>query len=622
MGEPIENHGLIGDLGTAALVAMDGSIDFMCFPHFNSPTIFAELIDPGKGGQFRISPAAAGFRRRQRYLPDTNILLTRFLSPDGVAELSDFMPMRHLGHRHNLVRRVKAVRGEIRLRMVCAPRFDYARAGHAVERDGKSLVFRSRGRDKTILRLRATVPLRARDGDGHADFTLRSGETASFILEDAALPGASPAENTDYVSDSFKQTMNYWVAWIGRAAYRGRWREIVDRSALTLKLMTSLHHGSIVAAPTFGLPERAGGRRNWDYRFTWIRDASFTLDALMRLGYREEAGAFMNWISQRVRTGASRGRPLQVMYGLDGAKNLAERSLLNMRGYQDSRPVRTGNAASLQLQLDIYGELLDAVYIYDRENEPISYDLWEHLSGIVDWVARNWNRPDDGIWEVRGGRRTFLSSRVFCWVALDRALRLASRHSFPAPVERWRRERDRIYRQVYERYWDPRLKAFTQYLGAKAVDSSSLLMPLVGFVGAKDPRWLSTLRAIESSLVEDSLLYRYDPRKAAPDGLGGREGTFSVCSFWYVDCLVRSGDLRQARFIFEKRSATRTTWVFTPSSCGPFGEHLGIPPGLVPHRPDQRGLRARREPERRRPPVTEAAGGFTVLSPRLIRFFP
>ena len=583
MGEPIENHGLIGDLGTAALVAMDGSIDFMCFPHFDSPTIFAELIDPGKGGHFKISPAASGFKRRQRYLPDTNILLTRFLSADGVAELSDFMPMRHLGHRHDLVRRVKAVRGEIRLRMFCAPRFDYARAGHSVERDGKSLVFRSRGRDRTAVRLRGTVPLRVREGAAHADFILRSGETASFILEDATLPGASPAENPDYVPDAFKQTMNYWVGWIGRAAYRGRWREIVDRSALTLKLMTSLHHGSIAAAPTFGLPERAGGRRNWDYRFTWIRDASFTLDALMRLGYREEAGAFMNWISQRVRTGGSRGRPLQVMYGLDGRKDLPERSLINMSGYQDSRPVRTGNAASLQLQLDIYGELMDAVYIYDRENEPISYDLWQHLSGIVDWVAGNWNRPDDGIWEVRGGRRTFLTSRVFCWVALDRALRLASRHSFPAPVERWRRERDRIYRLVYERYWDPRLKAFTQYLGAKTVDSSSLLMPLVGFVGSKDPRWLSTLRAIESSLVEDSLLYRYDPAKAAPDGMGGREGTFSVCSFWYVECLARSGDLRKARFIFEKALGYANHLGLYAEQLGPSGEHLGNFPQALSH---------------------------------------
>ena len=584
MSEPIENHGLIGDLETAALVAIDGSVDFMCFPHFDSPTIFADLLDPGKGGYFQISPASRGYKRRQRYYPNTNILLTRFLSEDGVAELSDFMPNQLLGHRHSLVRRVKCVRVFIPIRMVCAPRFDYGRAGHSLERDGKCVIFRSRGADRTAVRLRSSVPVKARGGDAEASFVLRPGQSASFVLEDARDRGASKAEGAEYVSQAFKETMNFWLDWIARSRYRGRWREMVDRSALTLKLMTSLPLGSMVAAPTFGLPEKAGGNRNWDYRYTWIRDASFTLEALMSLGYRDEAVAFMGWMEQRVR-GERRERPrrLQVMFGLDGRRELPEKILSHMRGYQDSRPVRTGNAASLQLQLDIYGELLDAVYRFDRENEPLAYDFWEHLAGIVDWVAANWNRPDNGIWEVRGGRKPFLNSRVACWVALDRGLRLASRHSFPAPVERWRRARDRIYGEVYGKFWNRRLKAFTQYRGSDALDASCLRMPIVGFVGAKDPRWLSTMKAVEQTLVEDSLVYRYRPPEAAPDGFKGREGTFSVCSFWYVECLARGGDLMQARFIFEKALGYANHLGLYAEQLGPSGEQLGNFPQALSH---------------------------------------
>jgi len=584
MNEPIENHGLIGDLETAALVAMDGCVDFMCFPHFDSPTIFADLLDPGKGGFFRISPENEGFRRRQRYYPNTNILLTRFLSPEGVAELSDLMPVQHLGHRHALVRRVKAVRGDIRFRMTCAPRFDYGRAGHSIERAGNCLVFRSRGSDRVALRLRSSVPVKVRGADAEASFVLRAGQYASFVLEDARAGGcASRAEQSDYVSEAFKETMNFWLEWIGRSRYRGRWREMVDRSALTLKLMTSLPLGSMVAAPTFGLPECIGQNRNWDYRYTWIRDASFTLEALMSLGYRDEAVSFMDWMEERVKGGGPRrGRRLQVMYGLNGRRELPEETL-PMRGYEDSRPVRIGNAASRQLQLDIYGELLDAVYRFDRENEPLAFDFWKHLEGAVDWVSENWSRPDEGIWEVRGGAKPFLNSRVACWVALDRGLRLASRHSFPAPIEKWRRARDRIYREVYDKFWNPRMKAFTQYRGAKAVDASSLRMPIVGFIGAKDPRWLSTMKEIENALVEDSLVYRYLPSKAAPDGFKGREGTFSVCSFWYVECLARSGDLMQARFIFEKALGYANHLGLYAEQLGPSGEHLGNFPQALPH---------------------------------------
>lgn len=406
--QPIENHGIIGDLSTAALVGMDGSIDFMCFPRFDSPTLFAALLDPEKGGYFRIAPAQPGhFRQKQFYFPDTNMLLTRFLSDGGVAEISDFMPITHLGHSHDLVRRVKVIRQEMPLRMACAPRFDYGRAGHTVEKRKNEVIFASKGKDRTTVRLRSSVPLRIKDGDAVAEFKLGAEQSASFILEKVFAGVESPSSGADYCSEAFKETMNFWLQWIGRSRYQGRWREMVNRAALTLKLLTSQTCGSVVAAATFGLPEEIGGIRNWDYRYTWIRDASFTLYALMRLGYTEEAAAFMRWIEARAQ-GETPAGPLQPVYGIDGRARLPETSLGRLAGYKNSRPVRIGNAASGQLQLDIYGELLDSVYIYDQYGEPVSYDFWMNLVRLVNWVCAHWRKRDDSIWEVRGGPREFL----------------------------------------------------------------------------------------------------------------------------------------------------------------------------------------------------------------------
>jgi len=581
--QPIENHGIIGDLHTAALVAMDGSIDFMCFPRFDSPTIFAALLDPEKGGRFQIAPAQADrFRHKQLYFPDTNMLLTRFLSDDGVAEISDFMPIEHLGHCHDLVRRVKVVRGEIPLRMVCAPRFDYARAKHTTEKRKHEVLFASKGKDRTALRLRTSVPVRLNDGDAAAEFKLRAGKSASFILEEVQAGEESPSTRPDYTSESFKETMNFWLQWVARSHYRGRWREMVNRAALTLKLLTSQPFGSIIAAPTFGLPEELGGSRNWDYRYTWIRDASFTLYGLMRLGYTEEAAAFMRWIEDRCR-GMTPSGPLQVMYGLDGKGRLEETELKHLKGYQGSKPVRIGNAAAKQLQLDIYGELLDSAYLYNKYGEPISYDFWMNLARLVNWVCDHWQQPDESIWEVRGGRKPFLYSRVLCWVAIDRGVRLALRRSFPAPLARWQRVRDRIYRDVYDRFWNSKLRAFVQYKGGKAVDASSLLMPLVKFISPTSPRWCSHLATVEQALVEDSLVYRYNVLAGTQDGLPGREGTFSMCSFWYVECLARAGDLKQARFIFEKALGFANHLGLYAEELGLRGEHLGNFPQAFTH---------------------------------------
>jgi len=582
--QPIENYGVIGDLHTVALVGMDGSIDFMCFPQFDSPSIFAALLDQKKGGRFQIAPVLNGVRHKQLYLPDSNILLTRFLSDEGVAEVSDFMPVDAAGGGHNLVRRVKAVRGEIRFRVCCDPRFDYGRAEHTVERRRGHVLFISQGRGKMALRLRTKIAMRVDRGAAVAEFTLRSGETAAFILEDASDGnGDTPTAAQDYEVSSFKATSDFWHTWIGRCQYRGRWREMVNRSALVLKLLTSVKHGSMVAAPTFGLPEEVGGVRNWDYRYTWIRDASFTLYALMRLGYTEEAAAFMRWIEARCHETEQQRHPLQIMYAVDGHHRLPENELSHLEGYRKSAPIRIGNAACQQLQLDIYGELLDSVYLYNKYGEPISYDFWRQLSRMVDWVCRHWRRPDEGIWEVRGGRRQFLYSRVMCWVAIDRGIRLAQKRSFPAPLDRWHRVRDQIYRDVYENFWDAKLGTFVQFKGAKTVDASALLMPLVKFIGPTDPRWRSTLNLIEKTLVEDSLVYRYQVLKGAQDGLPGREGTFSMCSFWNVECISRAGDLKKARFFFEKALGYANHLGLYAEELGQSGEHLGNFPQAFTH---------------------------------------
>ena len=577
---PIENHGVIGDLTTTALVSLDGSVDFMCFPRFDSPTIFASLLDHNSGGHFQITPVAGEFIRRQRYFPDTNILLTRFLGEPGIAEISDFMAVQHLGHCHNLVRRVKVVRGEITFRMHCAPQFDYGRAHHTLKHESRSILFIPARKHLPTLRLRSSVPLATAEGAAAAEFRLRVGETASFIFEEAR--GESPSANPEYVSEAFKETMNFWLGWVSHSRYRGRWREMVNRSALTLKLLTSRPDGAIVAAPTFGLPESVGGARNWDYRFTWIRDASFTLYALMRLGYTEEAQAFLRWIESRCRE-LNPGKPLQVMYCLDGDRRLPERILRHFEGYRKSKPVRIGNAASGQLQLDIYGELMDSVLIYDQHAEPISYDFWSNLTTLIEWVCQHWQKPDDGIWEVRGGARPFFYSRAMCWVAIDRAMKLAQRRSYPAPLARWHRVRDNIYQNIYKTFWNSKLKAFVQFQGAHTLDAASLLLPLVKFISPTDPRWRSTLNAIERHLVEDSLVYRYNPEKAAADGVGGREGTFSACSFWYVECLARAGDLKQARFIFEKALGYANHLGLYAEQLGPCGEHLGNFPQALSH---------------------------------------
>ncbi len=580
--KPIENYGIVGDLHTVALVGIDGSIDFLCFPHFDSPSVFAALLDDERGGRFRVAPILENVRHKQIYLPDTAVLLTRFLSGEGVAEVSDFMPVVESGHVHKVVRRAKTVRGEVHFRMRCEPRFDYARAEHRIDEGDGEILFISMGPDGMVLRLRSSVPIRVENGAAMADFTLGMLETATFVLELVQLGQESDSAAADYVPRTFKETVNYWRRWLGGSNYRGRWRGTVDRSALTLKLLTSKPHGSIVAAPTFGLPEVIGGERNWDYRYTWIRDAAFTLYGLMRLGFTDEAAAFMSWIEARCGELNPDGS-LQIMYGIDGRHDLSEQTLDHFSGYMDSRPVRIGNGAYGQLQLDIYGELMDAVYLYNKYGQPIHHDLWENLCRLIDWVCANWDQKDEGIWEVRGGQQEFLHSRLMCWVAIDRGIRLALKRSFPAPLDDWAKCRDRIYRQIMTDFWDPERQAFVQCKGTSALDAANLLMPLVKFISPTDPRWLSTLKAMEAELVDDSLVYRYRTERGAADGLSGEEGSFNMCSFWYVECLARAGDTDKARFFFEKMLGYANHLGLYGEELGPRGEHLGNFPQAFTH---------------------------------------
>ena len=475
------------------------------------------------------------------------------------------------------------VRGEMKVHMVCAPKFDYGRCGHTVEkRTGGEVIFIPNKNHLPALRLRSSVPLRIEEGQAIAQFRIRNGNKAFFILEEAVPEQESPSESTGYVADAFKQTINYWKSWIAHSNYQGRWREMVNRSALTLKLLTSQQHGSIIAAPTFGLPETIGGPHNWDYRYTWIRDASFTLYALMRIGFKDEARAFMRWMAKRCEE-LKEAHPLQVMYRADGKHDLPEIYLNHLEGYKKSNPVRIGNAASRQLQLDIYGELMDSVFIYNQHIEPIPHDFWENIVTIVEWVCKHWNQPDNGIWERRDGRKPFLYSRAMCWLAVERALKIARENSYAAPTVRWLGVRNTIFKNIHKKFWNEKLNAFVQYGGGKRFDASTFLLPAIRFISTQDKRWISTLKAMQQNLVEDSLVHRYRRIKTALTKENKLENTFTICSFWYVQALAHGGNLQDAQLIFERLLGYANHVGLYAEQLGPSGEHLGNFPLALSH---------------------------------------
>jgi GH15 family glucan-1,4-alpha-glucosidase len=591
---PIAEHGLVGDLHTVALVGTNGTIDWYCCPAFDSPSVFGSILDAEKGGFYSLAPVGDDWDSKQLYFPDTNVLITRFFTTEGVGEVQDFMPIAGPGvvgemHRHRLIRRVVMVRGQMSFHLQVQPRFDYAREDHDVEMHPHGVLFRSSrltlALEGAVARMMGGTERRlTRVGSGiEATFGLEAGESQSFVLERVPPDHIARPYSERETLAAFEDTVGYWRRWLGQSTYRGRWREMVQRSALTLKLLTYAPSGAIVAAPTTSLPEQIGGERNWDYRYTWIRDAAFSLYALLRLGFAEEAEAFMSWLTDRTRewkVGPS--GPLQIMYGIDGRSELTEEELPHLEGYRGSAPVRIGNGAADQRQLDIYGELIDSIYLYDRHAQPVFHDAWESLRRIVDWLCAHWDQQDEGIWETRGGQKDFTYSRLMAWVALERAIRINRRRGLPGDIVRWLRERDKIYDQIMDRGWNPERGAFVQHYGSDVLDASLLLMPLVLFIAPRDPRWLSTLDAIGEDLVSDSLVYRYDP-EASPDGLRGEEGTFSMCSFWYVEALTRAGRLEEARLAFEKMLTYANHLGLYSEEIGPTGELLGNFPQAFTH---------------------------------------
>ncbi|HVC09757.1 MAG TPA: glycoside hydrolase family 15 protein [Elusimicrobiota bacterium] len=579
--KPISEYGVIGDLRTVALVGTDGSIDWCCLPRFDSPSLFAALLDKDKGGHFKISPVGQTINK-QMYLSDTAVLLTRFLTPDGVGEIEDFMPLREGAASedapHDIVRRVRVVRGAMRFRLDLHPAFDYARARHKLSLTSRGAVFAC-GRAR--VGLTSPIKLKAEGQGVSAEFTLKAGKCATFLLRHDEDHASALEKNFDD-EKAFCDTVDFWRRWTAGIRYKGRWLEMVRRSAITLKLLTYAPTGAIVAAPTASLPERLGGERNWDYRYTWIRDAAFTVYAFLNLGLTAEAESFMHWIDARAREAGGKGS-LQVLYSVTGRHEVPEKILTHLEGYAGSAPVRVGNAAAGQFQLDIYGELMDTVYLANKYGRPISHELWTHLRTLLDYACDNWRKPDDGIWEVRGGRRNFVYSKMMAWVALDRGLRLAGSRGFPGDQLRWLRERDAVYEQVMERGWDEKRKSFVQHYGSNALDAANLLMPMVHFVAPTDPRMLGTLDATLKGLTSDSLVRRYQIGKGADDGLSGGEGSFSMCTFWLAEALCRAGKVSQARLIFEKMLSYANHLGLYSEQTGPCGEALGNFPQAFTH---------------------------------------
>jgi GH15 family glucan-1,4-alpha-glucosidase len=587
---PIAEHGLIGDLQTAALVTTDGSIDWFCCPRFDSPSVFGSLLDSQHGGHFRITPTDEGYTTKQLYLPETAVLITRFMTEDGVGELLDFMPPtgRQATDNHRLVRLMRCVRGRVKMHAEIAPRFDYGRAPHETHRTEHGVVFVGPGLSLTLHTVRDPDDERLGEasigagGEVHITYEMRAGQQRGVVLESAADGPPRQIPNSEFTR-LLEETAGFWRDWLQQSTYTGRWRETLQRSAIALKLMTYAPSGALVAAPTAGLPEQVGGERNWDYRYTWIRDASFSVYALIGLGFTEEAAEFGKWLRDRVeeKVGGDSG-PLNVMYRVDGSSDLAEESLDHWEGYRGSSPVRIGNGASDQLQLDIYGEALDSLYFADQHGIELGHRGWLATRGILDWLTDNWDQPEEGIWETRGGQKHFTFGRVMSWTAFDRGIRLATSHGRPADLGRWTRARDDIYDQVWQRGWSPERAAFVQHYDDKVLDSSLLRMATVGFIAPHDPQWLSTLNAMDRELVTDSLVYRYDPA-ASPDGLAGDEGTFSLCTFNYVTALARAGRLDDARLTFEKMLTYANHLGLYSEEIGLTGEQLGNFPQAFTH---------------------------------------
>src|SRR5947209_6452648 len=538
----IEDYGLIGDCETAALVGRDGSIDWLCWPAFDSDACFAALLGNDRNGRWLIAPAEEIKKSSRRYWDNTLILETRFETATGIVELIDFMPPR--GKASDVVRLVRGVSGRVRLRMQLVIRFDFGIDIPWVRRTEDGALLAIAGQDMTVLR--TPVETRGEDLTTVADFDVNKGETIPFVLTYG--PSHLPLPEPINPAQALQDTQDYWSEWSSRCTYEGDNRDLVMRSVITLKALTYAPTGGIVAAPTTSLPEKLGGSRNWDYRFCWLRDATFTLLAMMNSGYTEEASAWHNWL---LRAAAGWPANMQIMYGIMGQRRLLEWEAGWLAGYEGAGPVRVGNAAHAQLQLDVYGELIDAFHQWRMAALELDESSWALECAVLQHLEEIWDQPDHGIWERRGEGKRYVSSKVMTWVAFDRGVKSAERFGFAAPLDRWRILRDEICRDVCENGFDSSQNAFVESYGSKMLDASILLLPSVGFIAAADPGVRGTIAAIEKYMMRDGFVLRHDPREVSEEEQP-IEGAFLACSLWLADAYVLAGEVTKAQALFDR----------------------------------------------------------------------
>ncbi|KAK4044500.1 Six-hairpin glycosidase-like protein [Parachaetomium inaequale] len=639
---PIENYGLIGNMRTCALVGMDGSVDFMCWPEFDSPSVFCRLLDKDKGGYFSIHPAAnLSCTTKQQYLPSSNILQTRYIHEDGVVDLVDFFPRpknakvivegpRQGAYREMtsvqeelkqwLVRRVECIRGRLQLDVEIFPAFDYAVEPHTTtilqeegvphSPDSKTATFHSknaklqldvsidRGEDSDkswpIVRFKKAMKPGMLGEGVVASIDISEGQAVSFVIRNDVEKHITENITSAVLDTQQHDTQTYWYNWISRSKYKGRWREVVSRSLMILKLMTYEPTGAIIAAPTFSIPEDIGGVRNWDYRFSWVRDSSFTIYILLRLGFTEEADAYMEFISERFLKSRVADGGLPIMFTIRGETDIPESELTHLDGYRGSKPVRIGNGAAFHQQFDIYGELMDGIYLYNKYGKPIHWDLWCTVRQMLDYVLTIMDQPDMSIWEVRNNKQNFTYSKIMLWVAFDRGLRLSEKRNFPCPNRaNWLAARDSLYEEIMEKGYNKEMKCFVQsYESQTMLDSSILIAPLVFFIAPNDPRFLNTMDRImlppeKGGLTSTGLVYRYDT-ELSEDGVGGREGAFSMCTFWLVEAMTRASVyepkyLVRAINLFENMLSFSNHLMMFSEEISRSGEQLGNTPQAFSH---------------------------------------